>query len=279
MHICKKIWNFYICQNLDPPLKNKLGLFIIFLLIAIQNIGILATWIIITTYIKMYIFVIVLLILAVQFILLRFNFGLNSKEREYNAFIDGVPYEELESESSRIFWTAILTSWVSTTTVWSNNIINKCSLKELETKTVIKRPSIQQVFENCFLFFLKRRCSKDVVIVPEEAHSQTSPPNCCQCFQCTRYSDNNIFMEETQTYKNRSKILFTSGLATNIILAGSFIIIFIAHKTAENLFFSIEENLPFTRCLQLLPNLTSGHFKMSALLLRLFNKLNCPFII
>ncbi len=186
----------------------------------------------------MYVFLIVLLILVAQLLLLRFYFGLNSKEREYNAFVDGVPYEEQESESSRIFWTAILTSWVSPTTVWSNNIINKCSLKELNQKANLQRTHV-----------FKHLCK------------------CCQRRRHFEDLEENIFLQKTQAYKNRSKILFASGLATNIILFLSFIIILIFLLSTNDLNFSIEENPPISQCLQLLPNLAPGHFKMSALLL------------
>ncbi len=187
-----------------------------------------------------------MLILVAQFILLGFYYGLNSKEREYNAFIDGVPFEEVESESNRIFWTAILTSWVSPTTVWSNNIINKCSLEDFEQKSDLEWSPMLHVLIGCFNFLIRLwRCFK--------------------CLKDSKDPEENIFFEKTQTYKNRSKILFVSGFVTNFILVVSFLIVFaVLHKTNE-LSFSIEENPPITQCLKkVLSNWTTGYFKISA---------------
>jgi len=101
--------------------------------------GILTSWIILASYIKMLSLVVVIIIIIAQSVLLRYCFGLNPEERRYFALIDGVPDEELESESETLFWTSIFTSWISPTTVWSNNIINKCTVAEL-SEIDLKKP-------------------------------------------------------------------------------------------------------------------------------------------
>ena len=242
-------------------------LYILFIFV-LQNFGILFAWIIIASYAKIHIFVIVFLILVVQYVLLRFYFGLNSNERKYNAFIDGVPFKELENESEKIFWTAILTSWLSPTTVWSNNIINKCSLEELMQKSDLEWPTLKLCFDKVKQFFQRK---KDL-----PRNNQGLQESCDllgstfkHLFQCgiakqCQESKANVFFEETLKYKNRSKIIFASGLATNIILTSSFLVILSVLLTTNEMNFRIEENPPITQCLQLLPNMTSGQFKMSA---------------
>jgi len=198
--------------------------------------GILTTWIILASYIKMFALVVIIIIIIAQFVLLRYYFGLNAKERRYDALIDGVPDGEWESESQTLFWTSIFTSWISPTTVWSNNIINKCNIEELTKKYDLANPSIMDFGEDL--------CQR------------TKPKN--------KIEDQNIFKENSNKYKRKSKILIASSLVNNVILASSFFIIILL-VWSNYLTFPVPANPPVFYCNSYHQNLAPGLTKMSHL--------------
>jgi len=90
--------------------------------IMLQSVIYLSAWVFLTAFIKAYVLICVLIVMFITaFVLQWIIFQLDSKNKVFDAMIDGVPEEQREKESRRIFWTAIFTSWVSPVTVWSNN--------------------------------------------------------------------------------------------------------------------------------------------------------------
>ncbi len=224
--------------------------------------AILGAWVILASYIKMFSFVVVIIIVIAQYVLLRYCFGLNAEERRYDALIDGVPDDEWESESQTLFWTSIFTSWISPTTVWSNNIINKCTIEELKDKYDLTKPSAKQCLES-FCFSIKKFCY-----------------NLCQrSQQSNERKSHNIFKESSSKYKRKSKILIASSLVNNIALVLSlFIIIFLVRR--NNLTFAVTANPPLFHCINSHQDWAPGLKKMlHVLIYHLQNVLQVALII
>ena len=202
--------------------------------------AILGAWVILASYIKMFSLVVVIIIVMAQFVLLRYYFGLNAEERRYDALIDGVPDGEWESESQTIFWTSIFTSWISPTTVWSNNIINKCTVEELKEKYDLSKPSVKKCCAN--LFFPIKHFVYNL---------------CRRSQQNSERSGKNIFKEKSSIYKRKSKILLASGLVNNIVLLLSLLAIVLLVRS-NTLTFPVNENPPIFHCINSHQDWTPG---------------------
>jgi ankyrin repeat protein len=104
----------------DPPVLSK-QIFIA-IPICIQNAIYLSAWIFLTAYIKAHVFWCICIVIFMNFVTIQtFVFRLNSSEKYFDAMLNGVQEGQRESEPRKIFYTAILTSWISPNTVWANN--------------------------------------------------------------------------------------------------------------------------------------------------------------
>ena len=103
----------------DLPIFNMV---LIFPFIVLQNIGILATWTIITAYVRLCIIVCISINMIVVFLALQtFVFRWDRKEKLFDAISTNVSKDKQKSEITKTFWISILTSWISPCSVWINN--------------------------------------------------------------------------------------------------------------------------------------------------------------
>jgi len=106
----------------DPPIKHLL---FVSPFIMCQNIGLLATWIVLTAYIREYVIVCIFLLTGFVYLTLQgFVFRWTTKNMAIDAISNGVlQSKEANRRSQNIFVVAILTSWISPCSVWCNNIV------------------------------------------------------------------------------------------------------------------------------------------------------------
>jgi hypothetical protein len=232
-------------------MKNilKISIFII-----LQNLGILAAWIVLAAYLKLYTIVIIIIIIIIQAFLLRFSFGLNQNQRNQDSGIDGAPEKNRQSESENVFWIAVLTSWICPTTVWSNNIINKYNnARELNDKldpniSALKR--FQGVCKQLWNYLKHLRCLCRL--------------GCFRCREMDGTKDKNDKASESKennrSYKRRSRILITTSAATITILLLSLIVLIVLLKT-KDLNFTTDNNPPITHCTKFRLGLIPGKLK------------------
>jgi ankyrin repeat protein len=104
----------------DPSILSKQTL--IAIPICIQNAIYLSAWIFLTAYVKVHVLWCICLVIFLNFVAIQtFVFRLNSSELVFDAMLNGVKEGQWESESRKIFYTAIFTSWISPYIVWTNN--------------------------------------------------------------------------------------------------------------------------------------------------------------
>jgi ankyrin repeat protein len=104
----------------DPSILSKQTL--IAIPICIQNAIYLSAWIFLSAYVKVHVLWCICIVIFLNFVAIQnFVFRLNSSELVFDAMLNGVPEGQWESESRKIFNTAIFTSWISPYTVWANN--------------------------------------------------------------------------------------------------------------------------------------------------------------
>jgi ankyrin repeat protein len=137
----------------DPPfLSKQTGIAVVPILIL--NATYLSAWILLTAYLKGYVFLCVGLTFATVHICLQvFIFRLDTSQKIFDAMLNGVPKERRETETRKIYLTAILTSWVSPYTVWWNNKPTESCNRKLERKNSSKY----------FLFASNAACSLSLV--------------------------------------------------------------------------------------------------------------------
>ena len=120
-----------IYSDSDPPLKNLL---LISPLIVLQNFGILTCWVFIAAYLKEFILICVIFVMAMSYVAVQtFIFKWNSKKRKADAISCKVPVTELEKEVKHCFWTAIFVSWISPCSVWFNTSQSNDSKSKAKT--------------------------------------------------------------------------------------------------------------------------------------------------
>jgi hypothetical protein len=102
----------------------------------VQNTIFLAVWVFLAAQVRSYILfggsiVMFCVYCALNIAILK----VNSCEPTIDSILNGVPEEEREHEPRKMFWTAVLTSWVLPYNVWSNNV----TIEELKKKLKLKK--------------------------------------------------------------------------------------------------------------------------------------------
>jgi hypothetical protein len=233
--------------------------------ITLQNIGILAAWIVLATYVHFYTIIILAIIIISQIFLLRFTFGLSLTQMNQDAVIDGVPDTDTDadadpdadtdqfSEPLHVFWIGVLTSWMCPTTVWSNNIINKYNnSKELNEKLDSNISALNRFQGTCQQVWNCLKCLTCLVC----------RRGCLSCRRSKAKEDNikeNI-KGKNFGYKKRTKILMVTSAATILALFVSLIIIMFLLKW-KDLTFTVEDNPPVTHCTKFRSGLAPGKLK------------------
>jgi len=114
--------------DVDPSLQM---IAFVFIFILLQITGPLFSLVLLASYFKGYVILFVVFVIAANFIVLNFIFDKGNQETlrklyEYERNLSPArEKEKLMQDSKTTLITAILTSWVTTCTVWSNNFINK----------------------------------------------------------------------------------------------------------------------------------------------------------
>ena len=113
--------------------------FIIIIPVMLQTGIFLSSWVFLAAYLKFYVVLCVVALMLINFAVLQtVIFKLGSKNKLIDASLDGVPDEKRENECRQIFFTAVLTSWISPLTVWSNNMTSNRKREQLEHNRLSK---------------------------------------------------------------------------------------------------------------------------------------------
>jgi ankyrin repeat protein len=135
----------------DPPLLKSI--LIVAPFIVLQNFGILCCWVFIAAYLQGWILICIpVAMLSVYIFLQVFIFKCNLSTQIDSGFCD-IPINILEKEGLNCFRTAILTSWVSPCSVWSNNQQSKSYYtfrkREYSSQKFLFVSSCGCIFANC----------------------------------------------------------------------------------------------------------------------------------
>ena len=114
--------------------------FLILIPVMLQTSVFLSAWVFLAAHLRFFIIVCVMLVMAANFAVLSGAvFRLDSTNKIIDAILDGVPADRYEKESRRVFYTAVLTSWISPLTVWSNNMTANRRRQQLQCNELSKK--------------------------------------------------------------------------------------------------------------------------------------------